>query len=132
VEDVSGHKIPTGYPSRRVWIHFLVRERNGHTVFESGALTAQGLIQGNDNDADAGRYEPHYNEISSGEQVQIYESIMGDRQGVPTTGLLSAVRFLKDNRLLPVGFNKNTAGPDIAVDWAMERVAELMRGGPGD
>jgi len=115
VENLAGHKLPTGYPSRRVWIHFLVRERNGHTVFESGALTAQGLIQGNDNDADAGRYEPHYNEISSGEQVQIYESIMGDRQGVPTTGLLSAVRFLKDNRLLPVGFNKNTAGPDIAV-----------------
>jgi hypothetical protein len=29
--------------------------------------------------------------------------------------LLSAVRYLKDNRLLPRGFDKDTAEPDIAV-----------------
>ena len=40
---------------------------------------------------------------------------MGDPAGVPTTGLLTAVGFLKDNRLLPRGFEKNTAGSDIAV-----------------
>jgi hypothetical protein len=40
---------------------------------------------------------------------------MGDVQGRPTTGLLSAVRYLKDNRLLPRGFDKATASDDIAV-----------------
>jgi len=47
--------------------------------------------------------------------VQIYESVMGDPEGVPTTGLLSAVGYLKDNRLLPRGFDKATAEPDIRV-----------------
>ncbi len=32
-----------------------------------------------------------------------------------TTGLLSAVGYLKDNRLLPTGFKKETAEQDIAV-----------------
>jgi hypothetical protein len=40
---------------------------------------------------------------------------MGDRNGHPTTGLLSATSFLKDNRLLPRGFDKATAEDDIAV-----------------
>jgi hypothetical protein len=32
-----------------------------------------------------------------------------------TTGLLSAVGYLKDNRLLPSGFNKQNAEKDISV-----------------
>jgi hypothetical protein len=32
-----------------------------------------------------------------------------------TTGLISAVGYLKDNRLLPSGFDKQSAGHDIAV-----------------
>jgi hypothetical protein len=32
-----------------------------------------------------------------------------------TTGLLTAVRFIKDNRILPDGFDKSTAEEDIAV-----------------
>ncbi len=115
VKNLGGHKLPTAYPSRRVWLHVLVRQGNNEVVFESGALNAEGLIQGNDNDADPNRYEPHYTEIDSSEQVQIYESVMADPSGALTTGLLTAVRYLKDNRLLPRGFNKATADEDIAV-----------------
>src|SRR5262249_3656428 len=35
--------------------------------------------------------------------------------GKPTTSLLAGLRFIKDNRLLPRGFDKNTADPQIAV-----------------
>ena len=117
VENLSGHKLPTAYPSRRAWLHVTIRKNNaeGEKVFESGALNQDGSIAGNDNDADPLRFEPHYREITSQDQVEIYEPILGDSASHVTTGLLSAVEYLKDNRLLPSGFNKQTAEKDIAV-----------------
>ncbi len=115
VRNKNGHKLPSAFPSRRAWIHFVVRDRHAQVVFESGELNPDGSITGNDNDADPSRYEPHYSEISSADQVEIYESILGDENGQVTTGLLKGVRYLKDNRLLPDGFDKQTAGADIAV-----------------
>ncbi len=111
VQNLSGHKFPTAYPSRRAWLHVTVKDRGGRTVFESGALNPDGSIQGNDNDADPNRFEPHYTEINTADQVQIYEDIMVGANNMPTTGLLTAVRFIKDNRLLPRGFNNETADP---------------------
>ncbi len=91
VENLSGHKLPTAYPN------------------------PDASIKGNDNDADPLRFEPHYQEITSPEQVEIYEPILKDSAGHVTTGLLSAVGYLKDNRILPSGFNKESAEKDIAV-----------------
>jgi hypothetical protein len=115
VQNLTGHKMPTAYPSRRAWLHVTIRDARENKVFESGVLHADGSIEGNDNDADPARFEPHYREITSSDQVQIYEPILKDAAGHVTTGLLSAVGYLKDNRLLPSGFNKETAEPDIAV-----------------
>lgn len=115
IENLTGHKLPTAYPSRRAWIHFVVRDRDGKVVFESGALNRDGSIVGNDNDADPRRYEPYYSEITSNDQVEIFEPILKDSDGQVTTGLLSAVGYLKDSRLLPSGFDKQTAISDIAV-----------------
>ena len=115
VENLTGHKLPTAYPSRRAWLHITVRDNSGHTIFESGALNPDGSIVGNDNDIDPHRFEPHYSEISSRDQVEIFEPILKDEKGEVTTGLLSAVGYLKDNRILPVGFDKQTADHDIAV-----------------
>ena len=115
VQNLTGHKLPTAYPSRRVWLHFVVRDRNGQVVFESGKLRPDGSIVGNDNDDNPLQYEPHYSRIDRQDQVEIYEDIMKDQAGQPTTGLLHAVGYLKDNRLLPSGFDKHTAPADIAV-----------------
>jgi hypothetical protein len=114
LENLGGHKFPTAYPSRRAWLHVKVLDRENQTVFESGGFNPNGSITGNDNDTDAGRFEPHYDEVSQPDQVQIYEDIMVGQDGVPTTGLLTAVRFIKDNRLLPVGFQKERVERDIA------------------
>jgi hypothetical protein len=115
VRNLTGHKLPTAYPSRRAWLHFSVQDRDGHTVFESGALKADGSIVGNDNDADASLFERHYRQITETGQVQIYESILKDEEGHVTTGLLAATGYLKDNRLIPTGFDKSSAEKDIAV-----------------
>lgn len=118
VQNLGGHKLPTAYPSRRAWLHVQVRNRLGDVVFESGALNPDGSIQGNDNDRDASTFEPHYRVIRRAAEVQIYESILGDAQHRVTTGLLSAIGYLKDNRLLPAGFDKTTADAQIAVHGA--------------
>lgn len=115
VENLTGHKLPTAFPSRRAWLHFVVRDHNGNTVFESGALNSDGSINGNVNDLDPARFMPHFREITRSDQVEIYEPILKDSEGRVTTGLAAAVGYLKDNRLLPSGFDKNTASPDIAV-----------------
>ena len=111
----AGHKLPTGYPARRVWLHVTVHDAQDRLVFESGALKRDGSIVGNDNDEDARKFEPHHPRITSADQVQIYESIMGDTKKRVTTGLLYATQYLKDNRILPRGFDKNTADARIAV-----------------
>jgi hypothetical protein len=131
VENLGGHKLPTAYPARRAWLHVTVRDRNGKTVFESGALNPNGSIQGNDNDEDATRFEPHYTEITRADQVQIYESVMVGQDGALTTGLLTGLRFIKDNRLLPRGFDKRTADKDVAVHGDAEADADFSGGGDG-
>ena len=115
VKNRGGHKLPTAFPSRRVWLHLTVKDSNQRILFESGALREDGSIAGNDNDADPARYEPHYSEIRSADQVQIYEAILQGTQGGVTTGLLAAIGYAKDNRLLPSGFDKANAPPEIAI-----------------
>jgi hypothetical protein len=129
VENLAGHKLPTAYPSRRVWLHVTVRDGLGKVLFESGALHPDGSIEGNDNDVDPSRYEPHYTEITRPGQVEIYEAIMADPAGRVTTGLLTALRFIKDNRLLPHGFDKRTAGEDVAVHGEAETDPNFIGGG---
>ena len=115
VENLAGHKLPTAYPSRRVWLRLSVRDASGRLLFESGQLSPTGAIKGNDNDRDPAQFEPHHNTIRSAEDVQIYEAILGDPAGRVTTGLLTAVRYLKDNRVLPRGFDKRRAPASVAV-----------------
>ncbi|MBT7190502.1 MAG: hypothetical protein HN855_10550 [Anaerolineae bacterium] len=114
IHPLTGHKFPSGYPSRRVWLHLTITDETDNILFESGAVEANGLIIGNDNDADPTQYEPHYAQITTPDQVQIYESIMLDIEDQVTTGLLLGAAYAKDNRLLPDGFDITTASPDIA------------------
>jgi hypothetical protein len=129
VASLTGHKLPTAYPSRRVWIHLAVSDGAGAVLFESGAPRDDGSIVGNDNDEDALAFEPHHDEIRSPNDVQIYESVLADRNGRVTTGLLSAVRYVKDNRLLPRGFDKSHAAPETAVRGEAERDPDFAAGG---
>jgi hypothetical protein len=128
VNNLAGHKLPTAYPSRRAWLHVTVRDGGGRVMFESGAVNSNGAITGNDNDDKPGSFEPHYAEITRADQVQIYEDILVDRNGAVTTGLLSGVRYVKDNRLLPRGFDKDTASPDIAVHGDASSDADFIAG----
>lgn len=121
IENMAGHKLPTAYPSRRTWIRFTVHDAQDNLLFESGAIAPDGSILGNANDEDAGSYETHYVEINREDQVQIYEAILADPSGKITTGLLTATTYAKDNRILPLGFDKSNADSDISVKGAALR-----------
>ena len=113
VHNRAGHKFPTAYPSRRAWLRVTVADASGRIVFESGALTPEGVLAGDDHDADGSRYEPHHALIDSPGQVQIYQAVMADGEGAVTTGLMSAERWVKDNRILPAGFDAASADPRV-------------------
>jgi hypothetical protein len=129
VTTMVGHKFPTGFPSRRAWIHLTVEDAGGDVIFESGYANPDGSIQGNDNDSDPAAYEPHYRAIDEPDQVQIYEPIIGDTDGAVTTVLLRGAGYLKDNRLLPAGFDKTSAHEDIAVHGVALEDEDFAGGG---
>ncbi|MFZ5766747.1 MAG: hypothetical protein ACOY4H_14305 [Thermodesulfobacteriota bacterium] len=129
VESKVGHKFPTGFPSRRAWLHFTVQDASGALVFESGRPDPDGRVTGDDGDEKMD-YEPHHDLITSPDQVQIYESVMHDTDNKVTFTLLRAAGYIKDNRLLPRGFDKATADRDIAVQG--EAAADPNFSGGGD
>jgi hypothetical protein len=111
VENLTGHKFPTGHPYRRAWLHVRVMDVEGRTLFESGAVDQEGRIVGLQ-----GAYPLHRDTITRPEEVQVYQAIMGDENRQPTWSLLRAASYLKDNRLPPKGFNPKGQDEDhIAV-----------------
>ncbi len=95
----AGHKFPSGYPSRRAFIEFIVLTENGDTLFQSGVLNNQYEVKGRDP-----QFEPHYDMINDPDQVQIYQLVNGDVNGDFSTVLERGFQALKDNRLPPFGF----------------------------
>lgn len=108
VANLTGHKLPTGYPNRRLWLHVKLVDASGAVVFDSGGVGADGEIAGLDP-----AYEPHYQTIRQSDQVQVYEAVMGDIADRPTLRLLHAAKYLKDNRLLPEGMNRDVTDAEI-------------------
>jgi hypothetical protein len=129
VENRAGHKLPTAFPSRRAWLRITVRDSAGNVIFESGGYTEDGRVIGDDHDDDPARFEPHHTVILSPDDVQIYQSIMGDVNGEVTGILLRGAGYLKDNRLLPAGFAKDTAHPDVRPSATALADANFVGGG---
>ncbi|MFT5280406.1 MAG: hypothetical protein ACI9P8_002047 [Bacteroidia bacterium] len=111
--NIVGHKFPSGYPSRRVFVEFVVLdELNGDTIFQSGVLGSDFEINGVDT---LENFEPHYDVINEEDEVQIYEIVMGDVNGDYTATLERAFEPLKDNRFTPIGFSTSHAVYDTTL-----------------
>ncbi len=98
----AGHKFPSGYPSRIAFVEFQVLDDDGNTLFHSGKIGTDNQVEHVDPN-----FEPHYDVITKEEQVQIYEVVNGDVNGVFSTVLSRGAMTLKDNRLPPIGFRKD-------------------------
>jgi hypothetical protein len=116
VDNTSGHRFPTGYPSRRAVIELRVFDANERLVFGSGRLDAHGRLV----DAAGGVLEsmdsplPHRDVIERDDEVQVYESVPADDSGGVAHSLLSATGYSKDNRLLPRGHSPTHANALLA------------------
>lgn len=100
LENLAGHKFPSGYPARRLFVQLTVtRAGTDEVIFSSGEWDDEFYLSDENED-----FEPHYDVITSDDQVQIYEMVMADTEGNPTTVLERADDYLKDNRLPPLGF----------------------------
>ena len=101
----TGHKFPSGYPSRRAFVELIITNFENDTVFHSGKMDASGANIISADEFGLSSYEPHYDIISSEDQVQIYEVVDGDVSGMPTNIQERAAIKLKDNRIVPKGFS---------------------------
>ncbi|WP_236994698.1 cytochrome c family protein [Granulosicoccus antarcticus] len=112
IENNTGHRLPSGYHSRRVYLHVQVLDSSGEQVFESGKIRADGSIVGVSEDVDPATWEIHYQTITSETQVQVYQAITGNSDGDRTHSVLASSFYLKDNRLTPAGMDKNSIRDD--------------------
>ena len=139
VDNLTGHKLPTGFPSRRMWLHVIALDAQGAIVFESGSHRKGALLIGGRGIRidGAGTILPHRTRIDGPEQVAVWEAVPVDARGAPTHVMFGAVRFAKDDRILPRGWTAPDAAvapvgvdgdPDFApgsdgVDYALPRAA---------
>jgi len=113
IKNKTGHKFPSGYPSRLAWIQIILSdEMNSDTLYANGLLDAGGNITGRSQP-----FEPHHQVSKSATDVQVYEMVMSDIHGQLTTRLNAAFQPLKDNRLLPLGYRLDHAVYDTVAIW---------------
>jgi len=106
----AGHKFPSGFPSRRVFIEFTVKDDEGVVLWQSGGIDDDFEIIGHKDEV-----MPHFDVITEEDQAQIYEFILADVNGDFTTVLERADGSLKDNRLVPRGFSTSHSAYDTTM-----------------
>jgi hypothetical protein len=102
IKNKVGHKFPSGYPSRRASVQFIVKNEMGDTLFFNGEFDEEFEVIGHSTP-----YESHHTTIRNEEDVQIYEMVFADSEGNKSTILERGYSILKDNRIVPAGFTNN-------------------------
>ncbi len=120
LQNLVGHRFPSGVGFRRAFIEFAVISAKGDTLWASGRSNGVGVITDQNgkplpseflerNKQGVQQYEPHYQIITRQDQVQIYQELTKNPEGDFTTSFVAIAEVVKDNRLLPQGWTK--AGP---------------------
>lgn len=115
VVNKTGHYLPSGVGFRRVFLEVLIRDTAGDLIWASGRTNELGAIVDGltENVLDfeqPGKFEepifqPHYQEITRGDQVQVYQEVITDSDNIITTSFLRRIKDLKNNRIKPRGYN---------------------------
>ena len=112
-----GHRFPSGVGFRRLFVELTVLDANGTVVWASGRTDSLGILIDETGERLAsefhqgGSFQPHFTTVGHGRpvtaqnQVQIYEELLKDSDGNFTTSFLRRITEVKDNRLLPQGYD---------------------------
>jgi hypothetical protein len=125
VRNKTGHRFPSGVGFRRAFLELVVAEEQPgggeRVLWASGRTNELGVLVGTDGrplpteffarDPATGKqaYQPHHDEITAPDQVQVYETLVRSAKGEITTSFVRGCETVKDNRLLPRGWR--AAGP---------------------
>jgi hypothetical protein len=92
VANKTGHYLPSGVGFRRVFLEFLVLDAAGNLLWASGRTNDLGaIVYGITDQVLASEqpvkfpevpFQPHYQTIERGDQVQIYQELIEDRRGI--------------------------------------------------
>ena len=99
----TGHKLPTGYPTRRMWLRIVARDTASAVVFEAGEVDANGSLAGDE----LKTVRSHTDRVTSDAETVVWQAVLVDGDGRPTPRPLAAVSYAKDSRILPAGFSMN-------------------------
>lgn len=114
LSNLAGHFVPSGVSFRRVFIEVLAYDDQDQLVFASGRTNNLGaLLNGITDDVlpsedrinNPKSFQPHYQLITDGSQVQIYQDVTADSDGDLTSLFLQRATTLKGNRLRPKGYS---------------------------
>ena len=115
----AGHSFPSGVSFRRAFIDFALLDAAGKPLWESGATNQYGMITNGPGGAilpteflERGangqqQYQPHFQKITAQSQVQIYEELAKNPEGVFTTSFVALFDKVKTNRIPPKGWRKD-------------------------
>jgi len=126
VENLTGHKFPTGYPARRAWLQVEVRS-GSELLFECGAFDEEGRLVGVTDELALA----HVTRIERASDVLVWELVAADADGEATVDLGAMATRKKDNRLLPKGWD--AAGPhaESTAPLGTEGDADFLPGSDG-
>ncbi len=110
VTNLTGHKLPTGYPEgRRMWLHVEARDANNNLIWESGAYNASTA------------------ELTHDAQLKVYETLQGVWDGSQCVTKDASGRQLfhfvlnncvaKDNRIPPLGFVPSIETKPVGITY---------------
>ena len=126
VQNLAGSNFPSGVSFRRAFLSFQVLDAGGNVLWASGNTNSDGVIVDNAGNpltteffsATQQNFQPHFwtdNPMTSDSQVEIYEELATDPQGLLTTSFLSLDHKVKDNRIQPMGRSFNGPNADITA-----------------
>ncbi len=145
IRNNTGHKLPTSFPSRRIWVATRVTDGNDQVVFDSGFPDANYhlTVDAGFTAADcmtikkpaafdsAGCFQGHIRQVTAPEDIPIYEVVLGSTTDAITHVLLYASAALKDNRIPPRGFD-STVVPDYVMPVGVAGDADFNLANAGE